>query len=296
MAASVRQRLMNVARAEGADFQYMLTRFGHERLLYRLSQSKEASRFILKGAMLFQLWTNAPYRPTRDLDLLASGAPSLSDFEAVFRNVCMQPVEDDGLAFDASRIVAEAIKEEDEYQGIRIRGQATLGNVLIPLQVDIGFGDAVTPNPLKIEYPTILGFPAPILLAYNRETFIAEKFQAMVQLGIANSRMKGFFDIWSLARQFEFSEVALADSIAATFTRRATAIPVEVPIAITEDFAIDSQKVTQWNAFLRKNDLPGAPLEEVVTLLREFLMPPAAALQKEEAFSRTWKPGGPWRV
>ncbi|MAT73439.1 MAG: hypothetical protein CMJ58_28480 [Planctomycetaceae bacterium] len=295
LAASVRQRLMNIARAEGTDFQYLLTRYGLERLLYRLSKSPYADRFVLKGAMLFQLWTAAPYRPTRDLDLLATGTPSPSDFEEVFHNVCRHEVEDDGLTFDVQGIRAEAIKEEDEYQGIRIRGGATLGNIRIPLQVDIGFGDAVTPRPLEIEYPTLLAFPAPKLLAYNRETVVAEKFQAMVFLGMANSRMKDFFDVWSLAREFEFAGPALAEAIAATFQRRRTSIPDALPIALSDGFALDSQKNTQWHAFLRKGNLAEAPLPQVVALVRQFLMAPLEALRSDDPFSLHWKPGGPWR-
>jgi predicted nucleotidyltransferase component of viral defense system len=294
LAASVRQRLMNVARAEHAEFQYLVTRYGLERLLYRLSQSAYAGRFILKGAMLFQLWAASPQRPTRDLDLLAIGAPSASDFEEAFRNVCRQQVDDDGLTFDADAIHAEPIKEEDEYQGIRIRGQAKLGNMRVPLQIDIGFGDVVTPRPVEIEYPTLLEFPAPRLLAYNRESVVAEKFQAMVLLGMANSRMKDFFDVWSLAREFVFAGAALAEAIAATFKRRKTALPESVPVALSDAFALDAQKGVQWQAFLRKGNLAKADLPEVIELIRQFLMPPMEALRNKEQFLLRWMPGGRW--
>lgn len=295
LAASVRQRLTNIARAQSADFQYLLTRYALERLLYRLSQSAYADRFVLKGAMLFQLWAAAPYRPTRDLDLLATGTPSASDFEEVFRKVCRHEVQDDGLTFDANGIQAEAIKEQDEYQGIRVRGRANLGNIRIPLQVDIGFGDAVTPRPLQIDYPTLLEFPAPKLLAYNRETVIAEKFQAMVLLGMANSRMKDFFDVWSLARDFEFAGPLLTEAISATFHRRKTSFPDALPIALSDVFGSDSQKNTQWHAFLRKGNLAEAPLRQVIALVRQFLMPPLEALRSDDALPLHWKPGGPWR-
>jgi hypothetical protein len=244
--------------------------------------------------MLFQLWTANPHRPTRDLDLLATGAPSASDFEEAFRNVCRQQVEDDGLTFDADAIHAEPIKEEDEYQGIRIRGQAKLGNMRLPLQIDIGFGDVVTPGPVEIEYPTLLEFPAPRLLAYNRETVVAEKLQAMVLLGMANSRMKDFFDVWSLAREFNFAGAALAEAIAATFERRKTALPVSVPVALSDAFAVDAQKGMQWHAFLRKGNLGDAAFPDVIGLIRQFLMPPMEALQNKEQFSLRWKSGGRW--
>jgi hypothetical protein len=295
LAASVRQRLMNVAQADKEDFQYVLMRYGLERFLYRLSKSKDAGRFVLKGAMLFQLWSDAPHRPTRDLDLLATGAPSITDFEATFRQICEQPVEDDGLIFDAADIHGEAIKEEDEYQGIRMRGQARLGNVRIPLQIDIGFGDAVTPGPVQIEYPTLLNSSAPMLLAYNRETVIAEKFQAMVLLGIANSRMKDFFDLWLLASQFQFEGTTLADAIQATFERRMTELPSGIPLALSPEFSSDPNKQLQWRAFLRKAGLPGVELTTVVELLQRFLMPMIEALRHGNSVSVTWNPKGPWR-
>jgi predicted nucleotidyltransferase component of viral defense system len=245
LAASVRARLMQTARQSGEEFQYVLTRYALERLLYRLSRSNEGKNFVLKGAMLFQLWTGTSHRPTRDLDLLSAGAPAVPRLEEVFRQVCGEQVEEDGLRFLATSIKGEQIKEQDEYQGIRIRGEAKLGNAKIPLQIDIGFGDTITPGPLEIEYPTLLDFPAPKLLAYNRETVIAEKFQAMVNLGMANSRMKDFFDVWSLARTFAFDGQPLSAAIAATFQRRKTDLPAEMPLALSEEFADDRTKQTQ---------------------------------------------------
>lgn len=204
IAASVRYRLMTLSRERNEEFQFVLTRYGMERLLYRLSLSPHAGQFILKGATLFQLWTGQPHRSTRDLDLLGYGSPSPERLQAVFRDVCNMAVEDDGLTFITETIQATQIKEDDEYHGIRLRIESRLENARISLQIDIGFGDVITPDAQPATYPTLLDFPAPLLKVYPRETVVAEKFQAMVALGIANSRMKDFYDIWTLALQFEF--------------------------------------------------------------------------------------------
>jgi Nucleotidyl transferase AbiEii toxin, Type IV TA system len=246
MAASVRQRLLNIARDRQEDFQLVLSRFALERLLFRLSRSQHRDAFTLKGAMLFQFWGGEPHRPTRDLDLLGRGEPSTEQFEQVFQEVCRQPAGDDGLVFRDETVRAEQIKEDDEYQGLRIRLEARLGSARIPIQIDVGFGDAVTPGPQEITFPTLLDFPAPVIQAYPRETVVAEKFQAMVMLGIANSRMKDFYDLWMLAGQFEFQGPILCDAIHATFDRRKTTLPVGPPLALTSEFAEDSGKQTQW--------------------------------------------------
>lgn len=292
VAASVRQRLMNVARERGEEFQFVLTRYGLERLLYRLAQSAHAGLFVLKGAALFQLWTGQPHRSTRDLDLLGQGTPSADRLRDLFQEVCSTSTEDDGLVFLADGIEAEQIKEQDEYQGIRLRIDARLGNARIPLQVDVGFGDAITPGPQSVTYPTLLEYPAPQLQAYPRETVVAEKFQAMVQLGIANSRMKDFYDVWTLARQFDFDGPQLSAAIRATFERRQTPLPTSTPLALTSEFATDRSKATQWTAFLRKGGLVATPpsLEAVAALLESFLMPPTLALATTSPWSSTWKP------
>ncbi len=290
--ASVRQRLMQLSRDRGEDFQFVLTRYGLERLLYRLTQSPQAGQFVLKGAMLFQLWTGQPHRPTRDLDLLGQGTPSTDRLREAFQDICSLPVVDDGLVFRADAVRAEQIKEDDEYQGIRLRIEARLGNARIPLQIDIGFGDAITPGPQAVDYPTLLDFPAPQLPAYPRETVVAEKFQAMVQLAMANSRMKDFYDIWTLARQFEFAGPPLCAAIRATFERRQTALPSLTPLPLTTEFSTDPYKASQWTAFLRKGRLSMSPprLDEVVALLESFLMPPTLALTANEPWDRAWSP------
>jgi predicted nucleotidyltransferase component of viral defense system len=282
---------MNLSRQRGEDFQLVLTRYGLERLLYRLTQSLHAKQFILKGAALFQIWTGHAHRSTRDLDLLGRGEPSTARLKQIFQEVCSLKVVDDGLTFPADAVRAGQIKEDDEYQGIRLRIDARMGSARIPLQIDIGFGDAVTPGPQEVTYPTLLEFPAPTLEAYPRETVIAEKFQAMVQLGMANSRMKDFYDVWILARIFEFDGPRLCAAIRATFARRQTALPATVPLALTRGFSDDPVKSTQWIAFLKKGKLVDRPppLGEVVLLLESFLIPPIAAMLSNTSWDRTWK-------
>lgn len=290
IAASVRQRLTNLSRERNEEFQFILTRYGLERLMYRLSISPYVALFILKGAALFQLWTGQPHRSTRDLDLLGYGAPSPERLQKIFSEVCSLAVDDDGLVFSPTTIEAEQIKEDAEYQGIRLRIECRLENARLALQIDIGFGDAVTPEPLSTTYPTLLEFPAPQLRAYPRETVVAEKFQAMVALGIANSRMKDFYDVWTLAREFEFDGTLLRSAIRATFERRQTAIPSTPPLGLTAEFANDQSKAIQWNAFLKKGKLVETPppFTDVVRLLQDFLMPPTIAIPEPPPWPYSW--------
>jgi predicted nucleotidyltransferase component of viral defense system len=294
--ASVRERLRKAAAARKVDFQLLLTRYGLERLLYRLSRSSYADEFILKGAMLFPLWGEESHRPTRDVDLLGRGDNSIEHMKQVFRAACGQPVEEDGLTFRAESVRVERIKEDQEYEGLRVHCEAGLENARIPLQIDIGFGDAVTPPATRVRYPTLLEFPPPELKAYRRETVVAEKFQAMVMLGIANSRMKDFYDLWVLSRRFEFAGAALSRAIRATFRRRKTDLPAHTPTALSAEFYEDAGKRKQWEAFVRKNKLEtgGVTLEQVVGTLKPFLMPLVEALVNDGPFDQTWPPSGPW--
>lgn len=248
--------------------------------------------------MLFRLWADSPHRPTRDLDLLGRGDPSVERLADVFRAVCGAAVEDDGLAFDPATVTAGRIKKDQEYKGVRVGCVAKLGQARIDLQVDVGFGDAVTPAPVTVRYPGLLDLPTPELAAYPRETVVAEKFQAMVMLGIANSRMKDFFDVWVLARRFGFAGPILADAVRATFARRKTPVPSAQPLALTAEFGTDKAKATQWQAFLKKGklDAAGAGLVEVCECLAGFLMPPALALATGATFDQNWPAGGPWRA
>jgi predicted nucleotidyltransferase component of viral defense system len=275
LAASVRQRLLNISRTRGEDFQFVLTRYALERFLYRLSQSEHRDVFVLKGAMLFQLWGDQPHRPTRDLDLLGRGEISVPRFERIVREVCGTAVEDDGLTFDAESVHGAVIKEDQEYEGLRLTFEGHLENARIPIQVDIGFGDVVTPAAAEVNYPVLLDFPAPVLAAYSRESVVAEKLQAMVMLGMINSRMKDFYDLWILARQFDFQGPVLCEAIRATFERRRTIVPTDVPTALSAEFSQDQSKQAQWRAFVTKNKLDAGriDLRDVAITLGEFLMP-----------------------
>lgn len=298
IAASVRQRLLNLSRDRKEDFQAVLTRYGIERLMYRLARSPHGDEFVLKGAMLFTLWTGERHRATWDLDLLGRGTIEVARLAKVFREVCEAPVDDDGLSFDARSVRGERIREDLEYEGVRIHLGTRLGAARISIQVDIGFGDAVTPRPRKVAFPTLLDFPAPELKAYPREPVVAEKFQAMVYLGMGNSRMKDFYDVWALARGFDFDGATLCKSIKATFERRRTPLPAEVPLALSPSFAGDRIKQTQWKAFIRKGRLltEAPPLPKVIDTLRGFLLPPTGALVEERSFTMKWIPGGQWRT
>jgi len=297
LAASVRQRLLNRSRDRGEDFNLVLTRYAAERWLFRLSKSRYAQQFVLKGAALLALWMKGPYRPTRDLDLLAYGDRSVDRLERIVREVCRTPVAPDGLEFDPDSVRLTDIREDQEYQGLRVQLQAILGEARIGVQIDTGFGDAVTPEPTELTYPTLLAtFPAPVLRAYSRETVIAEKLEAMVRLGFPNSRMKVFYDAWILSREFEFDGRVLSQAIRATFGRRKTRIPESVPLALSPEFAEDPLKGRYWSAFLDRHALSAdAPvLAEVIRDLKQFLMPLLSAIAKKEEFNKAWSPRGPW--
>jgi predicted nucleotidyltransferase component of viral defense system len=294
LSASVRQRLLNLATERKEDFGLVLTRYGLERFLYRLSMSPHRDAFVLKGALLLQLWTAETYRPTRDLDLLGRG-PSDINFRKVFTEVCSQDVEDDGLTFLPDTIRVERIRDEEAYEGVRVRVEARLGHVRIPLQIDIGLGDTIVPASEELVYPTLLEFPAPKLHVYSKESVVAEKFEAMVKLGVANSRMKDFYDLWVLAQRFEFDSGTLAAAIQSTFTTRRTALTRSSPLALRTEFYELPTKQTQWRAFLRKSGLKADPsLQEIIEVIREFVMPVVDGVLKGDEENQVWQPGGPW--
>jgi len=224
MAASVRQRLLNVARERKEDFGLVLTKYGLERVLYRISESKYRESFVLKGALLFELWLQRRYRPTRDADFLARGENNPARFVKVFQEICEMQVEDDGLRFDAGAVTAGRITEDADYEGVRVKFVAYLENARIPIQIDLGFGDVITPGTVETEIPSVLGLPRAKLQTYPRESVVAEKFEAMVNLGLSNSRMKDFCDLLSLSREFAFEGNLLSDAIQKTFARRGTAL------------------------------------------------------------------------
>ncbi len=274
--ASIRQLLLNISREKKVDFNRILTSYGLERLLYRISTSKYKDEFVLKGAMLFSYWSGDAYRATKDVDFLKSGEASIDYLTQVFTELCGQVTNpDDGLIFDTASIQAGEIREEDAYGGIRITAEATLAKAKIKVQADIGIGDIITPEAETIEFPTILDMPSPNLKAYPVETVIAEKFEAMVSLGFVNSRMKDFYDIWAIQKFMNPDEELLAQAVANTFKRRGTELPVEVPLALTEEFSDDVSRQRQWIAFVRRAAVASSArstLKETVEDIRPFLM------------------------
>jgi predicted nucleotidyltransferase component of viral defense system len=294
--ASIRQRLLTKAHATNRSFNEILQYYGIERFLYRISRSKYADKFILKGALLFIAWGTLPYQPTRDIDLLGFTANELDSVEKIFQELCDQGGETDGLIFDKETVKSERITEDADYQGVRINLIGYLGKAKIPLQIDIGFADVVTPAPIVLKYPTILPMPIPTLRGYPPESVVAEKLQAMVFLGSINSRMKDFYDLWIMAEPFEFDGEKLQKAIVNTFKRRNTTLPKETPVGLGESYSVDNQ--SQWNAFLLRMriDNISEAFTDVTQLLRSFLMPILQTSANEKIVEGEWKPGGPWIV
>jgi hypothetical protein len=296
LAASVHQRLLNLARTSNRPFNELLQYFAIERFLYRFSLSSYKEQFVLKGAQMLRAWESPLARPTMDIDMLAGQtANSIENLERIVRECCEIKV-DDGVLFDTASLRAETISKEAEYQGVRIRVRGTLGKIILNVQVDFGFGDVVIPRPVPTELPQLLDLGAPRLLGYTPESAIAEKFQAMVALDISNTRIKDFYDIWSLSRVREFDGRVLAAAISATFRRRSTPLPPGAPLALTDAFSEDQAKQSLWQAFLRKGrlDAEGKSLTAVVGEIRDFLMPSIAALNAGREFRGSWR-GGRWK-
>jgi predicted nucleotidyltransferase component of viral defense system len=297
--ASVRARLLNVSKDRREDFTLTLVNYASERFLYRLSRSTHRDRFVLKGAVLLAVRIGEPYRPTRDLDLLGMGEPDERAIDAAVREIIGTHVEDDGLFFDVHTLNVHAIREEDRYGGLRANLRAHLAGARIPVQIDIGFGDIVTPEATDLELPTLLdGMSAPRVLAYPTETVVAEKVEAMVDLGIANSRMKDFCDAALIARRVPFDGETLVRALRATFRRRGTAFTDGEIVALTNRFTQDANVQANWKAFARRSgQREFESLEQVVSELRTFLLEPLAraAAASPGGFAANWAPGGPWR-
>lgn len=301
IAASVRQRLKNLTGS--SDFQTTLVLYALERLLYRLSQSNYQQQFVLKGALLFNIWSERSHRATRDVDLLGFGDSTPERIEGIFRELCVLSVVADGLEFAEVSVASSRIKADCEYEGVRINLIAYLAGTRtrIPVQVDVGFGDAITPSPVSVEFPALLNFPAPQVLSYPRETVVAEKFQAMVMLGMSNTRLKDFYDLWVLASDFSFDGVVLGAALTATFDRRRTPLPQSLAevVALTPLFTADSQKQQTWKAFLRKHQLATTELSlmDVVERIQEFVLPVSAVVSKGEVFVGQWEQDrGSWQI
>ena len=290
---SVRQRLLNQARSERRLFGELLQYFAMERFLYRLSRSEHAGRFILKGALMLRVWRSEEFRPTMDIDLLGRTRNEEAGIVSQVRDVLLVDVEADGLVFQPDSTRTERVTEDADYGGIRVRFLGALDSVRIHMQIDIGFGDVVYPGPEESDLPVMLDFPAPRLLCYSRESSIAEKFEAMVKFGMLNNRMKDFYDIWLLSRQFDFTGAELAQAIRLTFERRGTKLPLEIE-AFTQPF-IDA-KQTQWTAFrkrLQQDHVP-ASFAQITASLGQFLSPIVAAFSSGKPSPRNWTAPGPW--
>ena len=294
-AASIHQRLLNKAREAGRPFGELLHYFAMERFLYRLSKSPHTERFILKGALMFIAWKAPLSRPTMDIDLLSEAGNSIDEVVNLIKEVCFQTVEPDGVLFDPDSIAGERIIEGADYEGVRIRLKGYLGTARIGMQLDIAFGDVVVPSAIPTDYPAILDLPAPRLRGYSRESVVAEKFESMVKLGIINSRMKDFYDLWFMSRQFDFDGKILASAITETFAKRKTAVPSQ-PVPLRTTFAKDSGKEKQWRGFIRKNRLEDVPgdLSQAIAAIETLLGPIANALASERLFDGTWNAPGPW--
>jgi|HubBroStandDraft_1064217.scaffolds.fasta_scaffold12880_2 predicted nucleotidyltransferase component of viral defense system len=297
LAVSVQVRLVRHAHELKIDPNLVLARYAAERLLYRLSRSRYADRFVLKGALMLLVWLGEAIRPTRDADLLGFGDINAETLRAIFTEICVMEVEPDGLEFDESSLRVAPIRVEDVYGGQRATLVARLGAARLKVQVDVGIGDAVFPDPAWIEYPSLLDLPKPRLRAYRPETAIAEKLHAMVELGSKNSRMRDFFDIQALAAAAFFEGSVLSRAIAETFARRRTTVPSDTPLPLTREFADTEGKAAQWAGFVRR--LPGTTASTdfatVIAAAATFAGPVLIATGRTEPFAKNWTPGGPWR-
>jgi len=291
VAASVRARLLNLSRAEGVPLNALMEQYVTGRFLYRLAESKYRERFVLKGAQLFRIWEAEQHRPTRDLDLLGSGEATEQAIKGVFTEITQIAVDpSDGL--DWGEVATAPIRNNVSYGGVRASLPVHLAGARLSLQIDVGFGDAITPRAVEKEWHELLPFPSARLLTYPPETVIAEKLEAAVSLGISNSRMKDFYDLHWLQSHLNFNGKVLTEAVTNTFTRRGTSIPTKAPLAFTTEFSSDEQKVQQWAAFLRKGKLPAIELGDVITDISHFLLP----ILTQQASDNFWTPAEKWQA
>jgi len=270
---------------------------GMERFLYRFSRSKYADAFVLKGALLFTVWDIPERRVTLDIDFWARYDNRVESIESVMKDICELPVEPDGLVFDSNGVHGRKIKEDADYEGVRVKFLGFLARSRIPMQIDIGFGDIVYPGAKAIEYPVILDLPKPHLKGYPAESVISEKFEAMIKLGLLNSRMKDFYDIWIMMRRFTFDGYNLFEALKRTFGHRKTDLPTERPLFADEIYDEKSDRQILWKAFLRKNDIKQVPdkLSIIAKEIEEFLIGPLDAMIKGNGFNAEWRAPGPWK-
>jgi predicted nucleotidyltransferase component of viral defense system len=295
--ASVKKRLLNISKQKEIEFNVLLNKYALERLLYRLGVSHHRDRFVLKGALLFWAWEKDLHRTTWDADFLDLESPSLERLSSVFKKICEIKTKADGLYFLSESVQAEEIRGRAAFRGIRINLTGMLGKAKIPLQIDIGYGDALVPPAKFIRFPVLLSFPAPRIKACAPETLIAEKFHAAVDLGMRNSRMKDYFDIFHLSQKFDFKGKNLSRAIIATFERQKTQIPSKPPLGLSPEFSSNPAKKIQWKSFVAQANisLPDMSFDEVVTIVREFIMPAAGAAAKGKSFNNFWPARGLWK-
>jgi len=296
-AASVHQKLLNRARETNRPFNELLQYYAMERFLYRVSRSKYVEQFILKGALLLRTSGISEIRSTRDIDFLGMDDEGIEKMKDVIADCCNVQIAEDGLEFESNDIEADEIRENQVYQGYRFRVKGNLGNAKIHIQIDMGFGDIVTPDPIWVDFPTVLDEENPKILAYTLETAIAEKYQAMINLDLLNSRMKDFFDVWFLSSNLEFEGATIKKAIEQTFERRRTKLPAEKPVVFKELFYADENKVTQWRAFKKKiehEELP-SDFQTVIQKVEKFLWPPTESIIQGENFTKKWKPDEGWK-
>jgi hypothetical protein len=295
--SSVRARLQNIAKGSNRPFAEILQYYGMERFLYRLSKSAYANKFTLKGALLFTAWQVPERRTTFDIDFLARYDNQIESIEAVMRAVCDTAVEPDGLVFDAKTVQGRKIKEDADYSGVRVKFTGFLDRSRITMQIDVGFGDIVYPKAEVIDYPVILDFPKPHLKGYPIESVVSEKFEAMIKLGVLNSRMKDFYDVWLMKRQFDFDGANLTESLQRTFSHRKTDIPAGKPFFAKEIYDEKSEKQTLWKTFLKKGDIKHAPdsFVDIAKEIEAFLIEPITALNEGVKFNKKWNLSGFWK-
>lgn len=296
VADSVRTRLLALAKQRADDFHLLLVRYVNERLLYRLSVSPHAKNYILKGAALFTAWNGDPHRATRDLDFHGSDEATAARVQKVFEDVLATAVADDGVTFDPRTMRVAPIRENQEYGGFRVTLVARVGVAQVGVQLDVGFGDAITPAPERLIFPALLEFPAPHLRGYPRETVVAEKTDALVTLGLANTRMKDFYDLMILSRRFDFDGALLQRALRATFGRRGTPYSENPPIAFTAEFYGDASRNRQWSGFVKRTGARDAgSLAETIDHVSRFVTAPLTAAGRRGSFTQQWAAGGPWR-
>jgi hypothetical protein len=297
IAASVHQRLLNKSKESSRPFNEILQHFAIERFIYRFSKSPHADRFILKGALMFSAWTGSMSRPTMDIDLLGNIENSTDLIVTVFKDACETEVENDGIVFHKDTVTATRITEDADYKGVRILVRGNLSSIRLFLQIDIGFGDVIIPKPDRVKYPVLLDFPPPELDGYTMESTIAEKFQAMVKLGLFNSRMKDFYDIWFLSRRFDFKGKTLIEAIEKTFEKRKTPL-ISEPSIFNPTFMKDDTKQAQWQGFIKKTKLIDAPtsFEDVAVGIKVFLQPVVVSMINRQTFRLFWAAPGPWHI